>query len=236
MVLSSPLQRWCAFTFTSSTEFIPDLNILLRKTPVKVGKEAKFLGLIFDIKLTFKNHVQQLKSSCQKALDILRVVGHTDWGTNHIILLCLHCALVHSKLDYGCIVSGSACKLVLRQLDLIHHQGFCIALGAFHTSPVQSLYMEAHKPSQAFHCLRIAVNYILKLKSVLANPACSDVFEPENVFFSFFFEESALKMPPLGMCILPYLEKSKINLNLINDASCLDITLGCFQTLQSGLT
>jgi len=125
--------------------------------------------------------MQHLKSSCQKALDILRVVGHTDWGASHIILLCLHCALVHSKLDYGCIVYGSACKLVLRQLDLIHHQGFCIVLGAFHTSPVQSLYMEAHKPSHC--CLHIAVNYILKLKSVLENPACSGVFEPENVSF-----------------------------------------------------
>ena len=24
--------------------------------------------------------MQHIKSSCQKALDILRVVGHTDWG------------------------------------------------------------------------------------------------------------------------------------------------------------
>ena len=38
----------------------PDPNILLGKTPIKVVKEAKFLGLIFDTKLTFKN-----QSSCQ---------------------------------------------------------------------------------------------------------------------------------------------------------------------------
>ena len=40
--------------------FPPDPNILLGKTPIKVVKEAKFLGLIFDTKLTFKN-----QSSCQ---------------------------------------------------------------------------------------------------------------------------------------------------------------------------
>ena len=60
--------------------FSPDPKILLGKTPLKVVIKAKFLGLIFDTKLTFKNHVQYLKSSHQKALDILRVVGHTDWG------------------------------------------------------------------------------------------------------------------------------------------------------------
>ena len=49
--------------------FFPD-HIFLGKTP---KKEAKFLGLIFDTKLTFKNHVQHLKFSCQKALHILRV-------------------------------------------------------------------------------------------------------------------------------------------------------------------
>ena len=64
----------------------------------------KFLGLIFDIKLTLKNHVQYLKSSCQKALDILRVVGHTDWGADRIVLLRLYRGLVRSILDYGCVV------------------------------------------------------------------------------------------------------------------------------------
>ena len=68
----------CFFVFFLIYFLTPDPNILLGKTPIKVVKKAKFLGLIFDTKLTFKNHIQYLKTSCQKALDILRVVGHTD--------------------------------------------------------------------------------------------------------------------------------------------------------------
>ena len=56
-----------------------------------------------DTKLTFKNHVRYLRSSCQKALDILRVVRHTDWGADRIVLLRLYRAVVRSKLDYGCV-------------------------------------------------------------------------------------------------------------------------------------
>ena len=37
------------------------------------------------------------------------------------------------------------------------------------------------------------------------------------------FEESESKVPPLGISILPHLEKSKLNLNLVNDAPSLDI-------------
>ena len=200
--------------------FFPDPNILLGKTPIKVVKEAKFLGLIFDTKLTFKNHIQYLKTSCQKALDILRVVGHTDWGADRIVLLRLYRSLVRSKLDYGCIVYGSARRSILKQLDPIHHQGLRIALGAFRASPAQSLYIEAHEPSLTTRRLKLSLNYVLKLKSLPENPAYSCVFEPE---ITKLLEASESKVPPLGIRILPHLEKSKLNLNLVDDAPSLDI-------------
>ena len=200
--------------------FPPDPNILLGKTPMKVVREAKFLGVTFDTKLIFKNHIQYLKTSYQKALDILRLVGHTDWGADRIVLLRLYRSLVRSKLDYGCIVYGSARWSILKQLDPIHHQGLRIALGAFRTSPAQSLYTEAHEPSLTTRRLKLSLNYVLKLKSLPVNPACSCVFEPENTKL---FEESESKVPPLGIRILPHWKKSKLNLNLVDDAPSLDI-------------
>ena len=72
--------------------------------PVTVLTEAKFLGLVFDCRLSFKNHIQYPKTLCQTANDILRVVGHTDWGADRTVILRLYRSLVRSKLDYGCIV------------------------------------------------------------------------------------------------------------------------------------
>ena len=160
--------------------FSPDPNILLGKTPIKVVREEKFLSVILDTKLTFKNHIQYLKTSCQKALDILRVVGHTDWGADRIVLLRLYRSLVRSKLDYGCIVYGSARRSIMKQLDPIHHQGLRNALGAFRTSPAQRLYIEAHEPSLTTRRLKLSLNYGLKLKSLPENPAYSCVFEPKT--------------------------------------------------------
>ena len=90
---ANSVQDWVSengFKFFTSKTVCLLVFVFLGKTPIKVVKEAKFLGLIFDIKLTFKNHVQYLKTSCQKALDILRVVGHTDWGADRIVLLRLY--------------------------------------------------------------------------------------------------------------------------------------------------
>ena len=175
---------------------------------------------MFDTKLASKIYVQYLKSSCQKSLDILRVVGHTDWRADRTVLLRLYRALVRSKLDYGCIVYGSARRLVLKQLDQIHHQGLRIALEAFRTSLAQSLYVEAYEPYLTSRRLNLSLNYVLKLKSLPENQAYKYVFEPENTQL---FEESESKILLLDMRIVPHLEKSKINLNLIDDAPSLDI-------------
>ncbi|XP_023219418.1 uncharacterized protein LOC111621494 [Centruroides sculpturatus] len=45
--------------------------------------------------------------------------------------------MVCSKLDYGCIVYGSARESTLRMLDAIHHQVLRLCTGAYRTSPVQ---------------------------------------------------------------------------------------------------
>ena len=147
-------------------------------------------------------------------------MGHTDWGADRIVLPRLYRSLVRSKLDYGCIVYGSARRSILKQLDPIHHQGLRIALGAFRTSPAQSLNIEAHEPSLTTRRLKLSLNYVLKLKSLPEDPAYSWVFEPENTKL---FEESESKVPPLSIRILPHLEKSKLNLNLVYDAPSLDI-------------
>ena len=76
--------------------------------------EVKFLGLVFDKKLDFKSHISYLNKKCQKALNILRVVGHTDWGADKSTLL-------RSKLAYGCAVYGSTKHYILKSIDPIHH-------------------------------------------------------------------------------------------------------------------
>ena len=157
------------------------------------------------------------------------MVGHTDWGADRTVLLRPYRLLVPSKLDYGCIVYGSTRQSYLKQLDPIHHQGLRIALEAFRTSPAQSPYVEAHKPSPSFRRLKLSLSYVTKYKSHPDNPAYSCVFEPQRAVL---FEIPPTKIPPLGLRIIPHLEKSGINLGLIADVSVLSLFLGIYHCLQ----
>ena len=59
--------------------------------------EYKFLGVIFDRKWIFTPHINYLKAKCQKALQFMRVVEHTDWGADKSTLLTLYRSLVRFK-------------------------------------------------------------------------------------------------------------------------------------------
>ena len=112
-----------------------------------VDRQIPWYDFFFkNTELTLKTMYNIFYPPVRKAVDILRVVGHTDWRADWIVLLRVYRALVRSKLDNGYIVYGSARRSVLRQLDTIHHQGLRIAFGAFRISPAQSLYVEAHEP------------------------------------------------------------------------------------------
>ncbi|GFO14009.1 RNA-directed DNA polymerase from mobile element jockey [Plakobranchus ocellatus] len=97
--------------------------------PILVKGEAKFLGVVFDSKLSFKNHLQYLRKKCLKSLNLLRVVGHTDWDADRATLLKLYRALVWSKLDYGSVVYDSAKKHVREPWTLYIIRAFVLPSG-----------------------------------------------------------------------------------------------------------
>ena len=70
--------------------------------------QYKFLGVIFDKKLTFIPHMQHLKKKCSKTLKLLCVIAHKDWGADQHTLLKLYRILICSKIDYDYLIYGAA--------------------------------------------------------------------------------------------------------------------------------
>ena len=63
-------------------------------------------------------------------------------------------------------------------MDSIHNQGLRLALGAFRTSPVNSLYAEADEPSLNLRKRKLSLQYYLKLNSNRDNQTHKVVYEP----------------------------------------------------------
>ena len=155
-----------------------DHELYLYGSLIPVADDFKFLGLIFDRKLSFISHSKYLKAKCLKALNLLKVLSHTNWGADRTVLLQLYRSLIRSKLDHGSIVYGSARKSYLMELDTVHHQGLRLAIGAFRTSPVESLYVETEEPSFYLRSEKLALQYAIKLAANPLNPTFKVTFPP----------------------------------------------------------
>ena len=156
-----------------------DPELFLSGNKIPVVDQVKFLGLIFDNKLNFKPHILQLKEKCKKALNLLKVVSHFDWGGDRKVMLQLYKSLILSKLDYGCFIYGSSPKSYIKMLDPIQNECLRLCLGAYKTSPVESLEVEANVPPLRLRREQLALQYVLKLRSNPSNPAYPSFFEPQ---------------------------------------------------------
>ena len=192
----------------------PELYIYNEQIPVTTN--VKFLGLIFDNKLSFLPHIKELKAKCQKAINLLKTLSNTDWGGEKKSLLNIYKSQIRSKLDYGCLVYGSAKTSYLKMLDPVHNQCLRLCLGAFRTTPCSSLQIEANEPSLQNRRLKLSLQYALKLKSLPNNPAYFCVFHPQE---RYSFANQSKFIPTFGLRIETEILKTKIEFRLIKKHS-----------------
>ncbi|GFW36338.1 probable RNA-directed DNA polymerase from transposon BS [Trichonephila clavipes] len=138
----SPSKSSCVHFF-GKRNLHPDPSIHIGNIQIPVVSEVRFLGVIFDSKLTFLPHVLYLRKKCERSLTILKVLSNTLWGADRVSLLQVYQAL---------ILSQSALS------------------GAFKTSPVTSLYVVCHQPPLELRRRQLSANYFIRAMSVPSHP------------------------------------------------------------------
>ena len=201
-----------------------DPALYIYGSQIPVVAESKFLGVIFDRKLSFIPHIKYVKAKCLKALNLLKVLSHTSWGADRTTLLHLYRSLIRSKLDYGSIVYGFARKSYLQMLDTVHNQGLRLAFGAFRTSPVSSLNVEADESSLWLRREKLSLQYAIRLAANPSNLAFEVTFPPQ---FQEYYERKPNAIKSFGLRIAPLLESANIYTKNIQKHSFPDIPSWC---------
>lgn len=194
----------------------PDLYI--NDSRIQVKYQARFLGVIFDRILNFSPHIKDLKIRCVKALRVMRVLSNKEWGADTKTLLHIYRTLIRSKLDYASFIYGSAAKSYIESLDPVHHQGLRLALGAFRTSPVESLLAEADEPPLALRRKQLALQYIAKIGANPDNPAYSYVWNYDQTQ-KIKFQSNLNKIAPLGLRLEPDIKKVLPKVEMIQEST-----------------
>jgi len=190
----SPTKTVCVH-FCNQRKLHDDPTLTLNSSLIPVVEEAKFLGLIFDKKLNFKAHIAATRKKCISSMNLLKVISHLDWGADRKILLQLFRSFIRSKIDYGSVVYGAARPSYIKQLESIHNAGLRLCTGAYRTSPIPSLQVEANELPMALRHNQLSLQYAIKLKSNESNPAFDTVFAPQ---FRNFYTSKPSYIRPLA--------------------------------------
>ena len=152
-----------AIIFTRKRDQEKEIEIKIGNKQIKFEKEVKFLGVIFDQKLTWNQHTKYVIDKCKKRINLLRALSGTDWGANKKTLVMLYRTLIRSIIDYGCIAYDSATTSVKKQLNQIQSKALRICCGAMINTPVIALQIECGETSLELRRKELQLQYAAKL-------------------------------------------------------------------------
>ncbi|MDW0237614.1 MAG: reverse transcriptase domain-containing protein, partial [Nitrososphaeraceae archaeon] len=121
---------------------LPKITIKIDQEQIKMENKVKFLGVVFDSKLTWKPHIDYIIEKCKKRLNLLRAISGYGWGACKKTMLTIYRALIRSILDYGDIAYSSACKSYLDKLSSIQTEALRLCCGAPRSTAASALQNE----------------------------------------------------------------------------------------------
>ena len=135
---------------TMTTLFTPDpaeyrdeLSLQLDNTRLPTMRNLKILGLTFDPKLTFNEHIKTSKDKAEKTINILKALTSTHWGKNKETLTNTYKTVTRPILEYaGTIYAPIISDKQLTALQVKENQGLRIATGCTSDTNINHIHDE----------------------------------------------------------------------------------------------
>lgn len=151
-------------TFSRRRYQLPNkINLGPYEFPCK--NSIKYLGIVLDKKLIWKDHINHLTKKCENAINILRVFCKHKWGADPNIALIFYKSLVRSILDYGSIFYGNTYHTHLKKIDLVRNKCLRLCLGLLRSTPINVLEVESGEPPLEFRRQFLSDKFTTKMYS-----------------------------------------------------------------------
>ena len=159
-----------------------DINqvVQLPDQQIKPSKTAKYLGLIFDTKLTWKEHINASKEKSLRSTGALARLTGTVWGGNYNAIRRIYLAVVVPQITYSCSAWFPQYKNLKNStaflgLEQIQGRAARYITGAYRATSFPALDMEAYiTPIK----LRLEETAFATLLRLITTPSYSDIIKP----------------------------------------------------------
>ena len=154
-----------------------NINFRITGQKINIMKERKYLGIIMDEHLTFKNHMDTVKLKLNRANGLLAKLRHY---VNLTLLRTIYYAIFEPHLRYGCQLWGQAQTQVLQNIEKIQNKALRILNFKNPWDPIEQIYKESK---------------IFKLKDIVTIRSLKFVYDQINKHLPRVFEIFFVKKP-----------------------------------------
>ena len=158
-----------------------DNKLSIDKVKLKWAKEVKFLGLIFDHRLTWNSHINYVADRCKSRLNLMRSISGSNWGADKKSLLHIYQAMIRSIIDYGCEAYHSASSAILSKLDRIQSFALRICCGAMKSSSTAAIQVECGEQPLDLRRESFQLKYGIKIGAIKDHPAAKILKERKPI-------------------------------------------------------
>ncbi|XP_072389773.1 uncharacterized protein [Diabrotica undecimpunctata] len=166
--ISTKKTQACIF---SRKRTIPEV-VELQNVSFKVQPKVKYLGIILDRKMIWKDHIEYIVARADKGYNALRAVNYTTWGADPNIALLMYRSYIRSILDYGCYFYNQAAKTHLQKIDILSNKCLRLCIGALMSTPISNLSVECNEPPLWLRRKTMCEKFITKMitkESIICN-------------------------------------------------------------------
>jgi hypothetical protein len=213
--------RKCAYIIFSKSRSSAseDLELKLYNESIPFERNPKFLGIVFDHRLTFDCHMNSVIKKVNDRLNVLKILSYDKSGCiNEHMLVRIYMSLVRSVLDYCCITSTACSKEVTDKCEVIQNSALRIIfkVSLYDHISIETLLARAGITSIARRHETLLERYYEKCL-ISSNPLIMSLFEEYKEFKRGDFLRESLAIGPGGVVNL-----ESLNLIRLHNKKCLD--------------
>ena len=105
-----------------------ELNLTLYGEPLKIYPQVKFLGIIFDSKLTFQKHFEDVLERCNQRYHRLRLLANKKWWPSPATLIQIYKQCVRPIFEYGSLSTITASDNIISKIQRLQNQFIRLSL------------------------------------------------------------------------------------------------------------
>ena len=93
----------------------------MNNAPIARSRVIMFLGILFDEKLNFKEHIESVREKATSRLNLIKTLSNKSWGLERKTLVKIYNAVTRSLFDYSSSILSSLSDPVLDMLQIIQN-------------------------------------------------------------------------------------------------------------------